>query len=106
MSTQSEQRPQEPGPGTTNSRSGQTGGQSNRQAGGQDEGEGSFRRTFVTTQMVFVVFALIAAIPEAPSNGSVSSDIQLVIIGCLWCLTNVVALAVKAAHVHAMRTRH
>jgi hypothetical protein len=56
--------------------------------------------------MVFVVFALIAAIPEAPSNGSASSDIQLVIIGCLWCLTNVVALAVKAAHVHAMRTRH
>ena len=98
MSTQSEQRPQEPAPGTTSSRSGQS--------GGPDEGEGSFRRTFVTTQLVFVVFALIAAIPEAPSNGSVSSDIQLVIIGCLWCLTNVVALAVKAAHVHAMRTRH
>jgi hypothetical protein len=102
MSTQSQQRPPEPDPGSTDSRAGQPGGQ----PGGQDEGEGTFRRTFFTTQAVFVVFALIAAIPEAPSNGSLGADIQLVIVGCLWVLANVVALGVKAAHVHAMRTRH
>jgi hypothetical protein len=85
---------------TTSSRPGDPGGQD------EGEGEGSFRRTFLTTQVVFLLFALIAAIPEAPSGGSVDATIQLAIVGCLWVFTTAVTLAVRAARVRTMRTRH
>jgi hypothetical protein len=75
-------------------------------AGGQ-KGSGGFLRTFLTVQGVFLLFLLIASINEVPSVytpvSAVSSATQMALVGTLWALTDVSALAVHALHVHRTR---
>lgn len=54
-------------------------------------------RNFLVTQFVFLVFVLIASIPEglSPYN-RVESGVQVAVIAGLWGLTDIAALAVRA----------
>lgn len=65
---------------------------------------GSFRKNFLITQGVFLVFLLIASIPEglSPYN-RVESGVQVAVIAGLWGLTDIAALAVRAIRLLARR---
>lgn len=65
---------------------------------------GSFRTKFLITQVVFLVFVLIASIPEAVSPyNRVEAGVQVAVIGGLWVLVDTAALAVRAIRVLARR---
>lgn len=64
----------------------------------------SFRKKFLITQVVFLVFVLIASIPEglSPYN-RVEAAVQVAVIGGLWVLIDTAALAIRAIRVLARR---
>lgn len=66
---------------------------------------GTFVRRFLEFQLVFVVFILIASIPEPPSPyARLSAPVQVGIIVVLWVLSDAAALAVRASQVLRRRT--
>lgn len=71
---------------------------------GEQQPTGMFLRSFLVLQAVFILFFLIAAIPEAPSEYSrASAANQLVAVASFWALSDVAALVVRAIRVRAHR---
>lgn len=65
---------------------------------------GSFRKYFLITQVVFLLFVLIASIPEGvtPYN-RVDAAVQVAVIGGLWAVTDIAALTLRGIRVLARR---
>lgn len=71
---------------------------------GRPEGAGGFLRGFLIAQVVFLLFLVIASIPEAPSDyARVSAATQMAVVAALWAVTDVSAVAIHTLRVRAHR---
>lgn len=70
------------------------------------EGAGTFLRQFLVLQVVFLVFLLIASIPEGlPDYARVSATTQMAVIAAVWGLTDLAAVTVETVRERSHRHR-